>query len=1011
MRNVLKKIFVAALAGVAGLMPAAESVTISPLALNGDPSFEQSQGGWNVPPWFSAATAVQPQFDDSTAAQGKRSVRFDLEPGKTLLFWQSFALHPGIERYRVAGWMKKAEVRGVTPDIRLEMVSKGTDGKEKYQYCVAQPTGRTANGFAEYAAVAPVAPGTFAVRLQLFAPRGGVGTSGRVWFDAVTLSKASDSGGKLVLELVRPGGDHGVYVRGEAQKISVVATNNTDQTQNAEITMTLRDHTGKLLHDDRRRQSLSPGETAEIFSTIDPGLNDCGFYHIEGSIQAPGMLASRSYGALVITENRARRDPFFGFTGYGAPDSILTAMAKLGAGTCGYIVYVSSQNPQGVFQFERYTAPLALRRQLGYRIVAGYNIQGSDHVRMPWLNAIARRDLESGAANYSEEYFASYRDFARAIGGYLRDKADEISLIEEIDIAQHLTRFEHDSYIRIVRESARELKKSAPELPVSSIGVASPDFNANPPLAAMKHFWKELSGELDAIGFDGYITPNCFGEGRTAGTPESNRYREKLVEIAKLSRDAGKQYFSMEEAGWSMVSTTPLSSRAWLDYAAILERTLILSKSVPEMKHYLYFKVTDGQRLEDWNIFIGQGTVPTAGAAAFGVVAHNLAFAVNPEPVILHQELHIYLFDQDGKTLSTLWSTAPGGTRFRLTLPDDTELSDFMGKRRMLPAGPTDLELTGEPLYLWSGAGRDAVRQALRGAAFSLPEIQIDAFRSGRDAVTVALLNLTDRPQHAAVTIAERQQTVALKARELQLTVLSGVDCSRPETPIAVHTANHAYTLKKALRAIAISGETPRDGIRLSGEETLYPVDALANHLWTGPDDLSAEIRMHYDRENLYLEVNVRDDVRIRERTGARLWGSDAIQFAVNPGGDALSPALTGKPGYGPGDWEFGMALTPEGPQLYCYHAPPGNPLSGKLVPPEQIHYSIADRDAETTCYQVALPWALLGMKGESGALFGFNLIALDADRAGQSSNYWMGLSAGIANGKQPDCFRKFILE
>ncbi len=989
---------------------AEEGVAIASPALNDDPSFENMRS-WNIPPWLNPKNTLQPIMDNQVSAAGKQSVRFDLQPGKQLFYWQSFNIHPGVKTYHFAGWIKQSAVRGTQPGIRLELVSKGTDGKEKFHYFPAIPTGKKHGEFAEYAGNAQIMPHAIAVRLELFAPSGSPRAAGRVWFDAVTLTPGVVADGCIKLSQVRTGGDHGIYVSGAPQRVTATVVNGSKEHRVIETTFRIRDFRQDILREYRHTVNVPALNAVPVTAAIDPTLQECGFYTVEAIAKTANQPESRVLGALVVTEPMKQRDPFFGFTGYGAPDTMLECMAKLGAGSCGYIVHVTDQNPRGVFNFERHTTALKLRRDLGYKIIAGYNIQGSDHVRPAWLNAIAKRDLGSENPTYSEEYFEAYRNFARAFGTYARDKVDEFSLIEEIDIARHLSKFEHDSYIRITRDSAAELRKTAPGKPISGVGVCSEDFNGNPPLADMKHFWSQLSNSLDAIGFDGYITPNCFGSGRIAATPESARYREKLLEVAKLTRQANKRYFAMEEAGWGMVSGTPLDSGEWLKLAAVLQRTLILSKTVPEMERYLYFKVINGGRAEDWNLFVDGGAVPTAAAAAFGVAAHNLAFARNPSPIFLHENLHCWLFDQDGKTLVTLWSTADAEVLFKMISMMPMNVSNFMGLRSELPPGEIRLRLSGEPLYLWSSMPRAELEKTIQKACFTLPELKLEAFRSGAREATVSILNLTDVQLELKLQCGTEKRVFSTAAHQVLSVKLPNVECDADELRVEATTGNGVYTLKKSLAATPVGTAANSMAMKLDDASHLQPVDALANGLWSGADDLSVEVSLHYDAQNLYLRATVRDDVKVRERSGIRLWGSDSIQFAINPNGDALPATFSMRPGYGPRDWEFGMALTPEGPQLYCYRSPKDSVLQPGLVTPDRISFAVVDCDPNTTCYEVALPWAILGMQGQPGTIFGFGLIALDSDRPGQTSTYAMGLAQGIFNGKNPSLFHKFILK
>ena len=47
-------------------------------------------------------------------------------------------------------------------------------------------------------------------------------------------------------------------------------------------------------------------------------------------------------------------------------------------------------------------------------------------------------------------------------------------------------------------------------------------------------------------------------------------------------------------------------------------------------------------------------------------------------------------------------------------------------------------------------------------------------------------------------------------------------------------------------------------------------------------------------------------------------------------------------------------------------------------------------------------------LKPKKGTVFGYNFVAPDADFKG--IDYWMGITYGICGGKNPSCFKKFML-
>lgn len=52
---------------------------------------------------------------------------------------------------------------------------------------------------------------------------------------------------------------------------------------------------------------------------------------------------------------------------------------------------------------------------------------------------------------------------------------------------------------------------------------------------------------------------------------------------------------------------------------------------------------------------------------------------------------------------------------------------------------------------------------------------------------------------------------------------------------------------------------------------------------WSGPDDLSATIRINHDMKNLLFDIEVRDQEHCTPFDGDRIWKNDSIQVALSP--------------------------------------------------------------------------------------------------------------------------------
>jgi hypothetical protein len=173
------------------------------------------------------------------------------------------------------------------------------------------------------------------------------------------------------------------------------------------------------------------------------------------------------------------------------------------------------------------------------------------------------------------------------------------------------------------------------------------------------------------------------------------------------------------------------------------------------------------------------------------------------------------------------------------------------------------------------------------------------------------------------------------------------------------------------------------------------------NNGWNGPANLSVESVLCYDDDNLYLLADVRDDTQVQNREPGNLWRDDALQLAI----DTRADALPGAHGYDPDDYEFGFALGADGARKELTHV---YELGRATKILDEVSCT-AFRRGDVTGYRIAIPWKTLKMKPEKGKVFGLNFIVNDND--GPGSRFYMGLTPGIVEVKNPYAFRKFTLE
>jgi hypothetical protein len=105
-------------------------------------------------------------------------------------------------------------------------------------------------------------------------------------------------------------------------------------------------------------------------------------------------------------------------------------------------------------------------------------------------------------------------------------------------------------------------------------------------------------------------------------------------------------------------------------------------------------------------------------------------------------------------------------------------------------------------------------------------------------------------------------------------------------------------------------------------------------------------------------------------------------------------------------DFAFGYNSNENKVSFYQYYQLPSRK-------PEGVECAIK-RNGTSTKYEIKIPFELLQIKPVEGAAFGYNFTIFDCDslkEGNSSSEYWMSLTPGIAQGKKPALFKTFILE
>ncbi len=215
--------------------------------------------------------------------------------------------------------------------------------------------------------------------------------------------------------------------------------------------------------------------------------------------------------------------------------------------------------------------------------------------------------------------------------------------------------------------------------------------------------------------------------------------------------------------------------------------------------------------------------------------------------------------------------------------------------------------------------------------------------------------------------------------------------------------ATYAYN-KPVIDGKADMGEWPDDTAMIANTHDYVKFVEKEGNEWGGVDDLSADVRMMWDEENLYMFSTVKDDIH-RNPAGEILkgWNGDSVQFGLYLV-DKDEFVAFGEAGVN--FHEFIIAKLDNGEVGTYMNKVQTSAQTPRLL--ENAETVIVRGDGVTT-YEVKIPWAdiikdcWIPFEPETGTKIGFSIMWNDDDGAGRRG--WMEYASGIGAYKDASQF------
>lgn len=945
----------------------------------GDGSFESNNCFFQLP------------SDETTAFHGRRSARLDAGETNFTPGYLFRVMRTAVP-YVLSGYVKADKPGKLTLNVnshRYEQIGSGSVELSDKEW---------------RRIVVPLNPQKMVTSCQLqFTKPAGV----TVWFDAFQLAEGDNPGlyspeAPLLIGADRTG-EAGEVIFADAKPLTHNARirNNSDKPVTVDFTAKLDGFGLESKPLAAQKITVNPGDTAvyplALLETREPG-----YYVLRLTGSADGKTQNFNLPfAIVQPPAPAAENSFFGLhpNGPTKPENLRRIGVHAVRNMPGWR-FIREDN--GVYQFA--DAPVLYSRQ--------YGMQQLNSVR---VGLFPSKYKKSGESFVDPE---PMREFLRQMVAAWGDSVKDWELENEPDLV--FSELFPGDILNSAQKYADYVNAAAPIFKgyqFHASGVSGVDFNNNYPFTRKV---LELAGKnIDVISVHPYANSRYIDDNKTDIGPEANEVLRKTNDLRKIiAQYGGKQKIWFGEVGWALDIDEDYLSESALRHGAYLTRLMLIGKAAG-VERVMYFLADFCVEKERFYYGIWRNTLPLPAVPAYAAVSRILDGATF-DSVIANADVQCFTYlDRDRRPFAALWTADGVGTTAKIPLAADRiEVRDFFNRPVNPKAadGGIEIKLSGYPMFIFLKNGEaDKLNSALVRTTYDLPPVGVRWRIINGSAVELTLTNRRTTPLTGEVTLSgadftDTKRTVALapgKSVELKFTAGQSLNNHTLEFDAVTNLGNHQE--KYRAEFLPCPQETPDFNssalpgkgrlARMDNRNYLIPNDP--NNGFTGPEDLSVESALTYDKDNLYLSVNVCDDDHFQPYQPGRLWSGDSIQLAI----DSLADALPNNYSFAPDDYELSFGLTPDGPQKsldVIYE----RGRSAKALAEVKLN---AFREKNITCYRIAIPWSTLKLAPAKGMVFGLNFIANDND--GYGRKYWMGPTPGIGEGKNPYVYKKFILE
>lgn len=928
--------------------------------------------------------------------------------------------------FRFSAWVKAPA--GVFPVMNAAVHPVYTVRRKADTYH-CKPTGRVKDGFREFSAsfVSPADAGEIRVSLGI---SGKSSKDGEVEFRDVILEPLTPVSNEIKILYASADERQALFYPEETPFANFLIQNGFAAPQKITFDCSIRNMQGKEVQKFTRTLEL-PAQSTVLRKIEFPKQDRFGYYSVHLTAKTQKGKLETIVSFVKISRFNKKKDPFFGITFMAHNAEYAVALNRLGAGSKGlFINWSEVEQMDGSYDWTQVDRNLEALMQEGVEPIGGLEVSTGN---VPHRFGKEIRDRKAKKLfPFSQEFLENAKKFERAVFQRYRGKIKHWAVIGEIDLLKERNNYEYEYYIRRVKGISEAMRSVAPENILTGIGCSGGDGRSLPRYPVLRDLWYNhgLSEVLDGLGIDQYTSPPTYGPGYKPINSETGQIREILLEALRIARSKGKNIIAVDEKGFNIVQSLPVDTPYGVGMAEHVARDYITIKSIPEVHHYLYFMWKRWRLGEEFDFGLYLDRFPRQKVAAYAATARIMANAKCIKVMSLHSNIPCYIFDNGEERIVPLWhgGTGIGKAGVSLSVPENLKVLDMEGNeiKPDIVNGKLKIQLDSAPIYLLTSSSAAETEKIMQDAAVELPSVSMELVLKRSDMLEVLVKNLFAKPVSGTISMKNRfadfSQPYTIEGngiKKIQIPLkngsaeaLSGVELTVENTSAQRQVYKktdmfHIHAVPQVKSRAEMMARKPLVDLS-NGELYLNVPDFISKGVWTGPEDCSAKLWMGYDKKNLYLTIQVRDEFHTNKNTSSdMLWSGDSLQMAFDSNLDAREKLLRGKRGIYDDDFFMTTALSIKGPVFYC-HVSGFSKVDWKGYKPQITR----DENAKTTTFEFTFPWPMMApITPEKGRMFGFNFLAMDTDNPMSASAYWMQLTPGIAGGRAPEKFHIFALE